>query len=231
MRSKTKLVALVLVLFVAGVLFKIFNLQSFLRDSLAWIAGQGAVGAGFYVLLYILATVLMLPGSLLTLGAGVIYGVVWGSVLVSLSSTLGAMAAFIIGRYFARDWVSRRIESHEKFKAIDSAVGREGWKIVMLTRLSPVFPFNLLNYAYGLTQVSLRDYFFASWIGMIPGTLMYVYLGSLAGDLARVGTNAQARTWWEWIFYIVGLLATVGMTLYVTRLARRALSGKVGEVK
>ena len=106
-------------------------------------------------------------------------------------------------------------------------MGNEGWKIVGLTRLSPIFPFNLLNYAYGLTKVSLRDYFFASWIGMFPGTVMYVYIGSLAGSVATVGAEERVRTTGEWVLYGVGLVATVVVTIYVTRLARKALSRKI----
>jgi len=225
--SKGKLILPILAVIVIAVLFKVFNVQVFLTSALDWISGQGLVGAGIYLLLYVLATVFMMPGSILTLGAGVIYGVVWGSILVSLSSTLGATAAFLVGRYFARDWVSKKIEGNDKFKAIDTAVAREGWKIVGLTRLSPVFPFNLLNYAYGLTRVTLRDYFFASWIGMMPGTVMYVYIGSLAGDLTRLGSEGHTKTTGEWILYIVGLLATVAVTVYVTRIAKRALNTRV----
>jgi len=147
-----------------------------------------------------------------------LFGVAWGSVYVSIGATLGATAAFLVGRYFARAWVTAKIEGSEKFAAIDRAVGDEGWKIVGLTRLSPVFPFTLLNYAFGLTRVRLRDYVLASWIGMLPGTVMYVYLGSLA----RAG--AHQRTPGEWALYALGLAATVAVTVIITRIARRALA-------
>ncbi|HSW50743.1 MAG TPA: VTT domain-containing protein, partial [Bryobacteraceae bacterium] len=115
---------------------------------------------------------------------------------------------------------------------VDNAVAAEGWKIVGLTRLSPVFPFNLLNYAFGLTRVSLRDYVVASWIGMIPGTVMYVYLGSLAGSLAELGLKegGRARTQAEWALYAVGLVATVAVTVVITRIARRALNLRINPV-
>jgi len=193
--------------------FRYFHVQELLRRSLAWVAGLGPAGVIAFVLIYILACVLMLPGSVLTLGAGAVFGVVKGSVIVSMASTLGATAAFLVGRYLARDRVARRIEGNERFRAIDEAVGREGWKIVGLTRLSPVFPFNLLNYAYGITKVSLRDYFLASWIGMLPGTVMYVYLGSLAGSLATLGRQGAGRTPAQWALYGLGLLATVTVTV------------------
>lgn len=210
-------------------LARYLNAQALLRSALDGIAGLGPWGPVIFVLLYVLATVLFLPGSILTLGAGVVFGVVKGSIAVSVAATLGATAAFLVGRYLARDWVGRKIEGNTRFKAIDEAVAREGWKIVGLTRLSPVFPFNLLNYAFGLTRVSLRDYFFASWIGMMPGTVMYVYIGSLASDLATVATGQRARTPAEWALYVVGLLATLAVTIYVTRVARRALQQRIAD--
>jgi uncharacterized membrane protein YdjX (TVP38/TMEM64 family) len=194
-----------------------------LRRALDSIAGLGAWGAGLFVLLYVAATVLFLPGFVLTLGAGAVFGLARGVVIVSISATLGATVAFLVGRYLARDSVARKIEGNPRFRAIDAAVAREGWKIVGLTRLSPIFPFNLLNYAFGLTRVSLRDYVLASCIGMLPGTLMYVYLGSLAGSLVAAGQGRAERTAAEWALYAVGLLATIVVTVYVTRLARRAL--------
>ena len=128
-----------------------------------------------------------------------------------------------VGRYLARDAIARKIEKNEKFAAIDRAVADEGWKIVFLTRLSPVFPFTLLNYAFGLTRVKLSHYVLASWIGMMPGTVMYVYLGSLV----NVGAGHRQRTTGEWVLYGVGLLATIAVTIFVTRMARKALEKKI----
>jgi pyruvate/2-oxoglutarate dehydrogenase complex dihydrolipoamide dehydrogenase (E3) component/uncharacterized membrane protein YdjX (TVP38/TMEM64 family) len=204
-----------------------FHVQDLLSAALDWIRGLGALGPVIFVATYILASVFFLPGSVLTLGAGALFGVVRGSIVVSIAATLGAACAFLAGRYLARGWVERKIEGNEKFKAMDETVAREGWKIVGLTRLSPIFPFNLLNYAYGITNVSLRDYFFASWIGMLPGTIMYVYIGSLAGDLATLGTAGGSATTAQWALRVVGLLATVAVTVYITRIARGALQEKV----
>ncbi|MFW5741688.1 MAG: TVP38/TMEM64 family protein [Spirochaetota bacterium] len=227
-RDATIRLAVLLVLVAALITATIVvDVNTYLRDVLEWVRDRGAAGVLMFAAVYITATVLFVPGSILTLGAGFIYGVVWGSVYVSVASTLGATAAFIVGRYFARDWIAAKVSGNKRFAAIDDAVGGEGWKIVGLTRLSPVFPFNLLNYAYGLTKVSLRDYFFASWIGMMPGTVMYVYIGSLAGDLATLGAGGRARTTGEWALYAVGLLATVAVTVYVTRLARQALRRRI----
>ncbi|HBQ98125.1 MULTISPECIES: TVP38/TMEM64 family protein [unclassified Roseofilum] len=204
-----------------------FNPQELLRSALQSIENLGPIGAIAFILLYIVATVAFLPGSILTLGAGVVFGVAFGSVYVFIGATLGATAAFLVGRYLARDWIAKKIEGNTKFSAIDRAVGEEGLKIVLLTRLSPVFPFNLLNYAYGLTQVSLKDYFIGS-IGMIPGTIMYVYIGSLAGNLATIGTGDQpSNPTITWTLRIIGFIATVAVTLYVTRIARKALDGAI----
>jgi uncharacterized membrane protein YdjX (TVP38/TMEM64 family) len=201
-------------------------LQDYLQSLLHQIEGLGYLGVGIYLLAYILATVVLIPASLLTLGAGAIYGVIRGSILVSIASTLAATIAFLVGRYLAREWVARAIATKPDFQAIDEAVGQEGWKIVGLTRLSPLFPFVFLNYAFSVTRVSLQDFVVASWIGMLPGTVMFVYIGSLIGDITLLGTSGRQRTSIEWTFYLIGLGATVFATLYVTRLAQKALASR-----
>jgi pyruvate/2-oxoglutarate dehydrogenase complex dihydrolipoamide dehydrogenase (E3) component/uncharacterized membrane protein YdjX (TVP38/TMEM64 family) len=203
---------------------KYFHVQDLLKTALNWIGELGPWGPVIFVGLYVVAEVLFVPASVLTLGAGAIFGVVLGSVCVSIGATLGATAAFLVGRYVAREAIARKIEKHEKFANIDRAVADEGWKIVLLTRLSPVFPFVLLNYAFGLTRVKLSHYVLASWIGMIPGTILYVYLGSLV----NLGAGHRQRSTGEWVLYGVGLLATVVVTVFVTRLARKALAKKIG---
>src|ERR1700730_15623790 len=180
---------------------------------LQWISSLGAVAPIVFIAAYIAACVLFIPGSIMTIGAGVLFGVVRGSIYVSIGATAGATAAFLIGRYLARDWGAAKLAGNATFNAIDAAVGREGWKIVGLTRLSPVFPFTLLNYAYGLTSVSLRDYVLASWIGMRAGVVMYTYIGSIVGDLTRVGTASTARPAGFWILNVVGFVATVGVAI------------------
>src|SRR5271155_1574466 len=200
-----------------------------LSNALDWIRGLGALAPVAFIAIYIVACVLFVPGSILTIGAGVVFGVVRGSIYVSIAATLGATSAFLIGRYLARDWVAAKLEANPRFRAIDEAVAREGWKIVGLTRLSPVFPFNLLNYAFGLTRVSLRDYFFASWAGMLPGTVMYVYIGSLAGDLARAGGANGVATSGQWALNLVGFAATVAVAVYVARIGAQALREKTAD--
>jgi uncharacterized membrane protein YdjX (TVP38/TMEM64 family) len=200
-----------------------FHAQDLLRQALDHVRQLGAWGAVLFIAIYVVATVLFLPGSVLTLGAGAVFGVVRGSIYVSIGSTLGATAAFLVGRYLARHAIARKIEGNARFAAIDQAVAGEGWKIVGLTRLSPMFPFTLLNYAFGLTSVKLGHYVLASWIGMMPGTVMYVYLGSLA----QAASGERTRTPGEWALYGVGLLATLGVTIFVTRLAKRALAKRI----
>jgi len=198
-----------------------------LQQVLEWIQNLGFWAPIIFILIYIIATVLLISGAVLTLGAGAIFGLVKGYVYVSIASTLGATAAFLIGRYLAREWVAKQIENKPRFQAVDGAVAKQGWKIVGLTRLSPVFPFVFLNYAFSITQVSTRDYILASWLGMLPGTLMYIYLGSLAKDLASLGTTTQENNNLVWILRIIGLIATVAVTLYITKIAKQALAVEI----
>lgn len=207
-----------------------FNPQQILRDALEWVDNLGAIAPIAFMLIYIIATVAFLPGSILTLGAGVLFGVIQGSIYVFFGATIGATLAFLVGRYLARGWINQKIAGNQKFSAIDKAVGKEGLKIVLLTRLSPVFPFNLLNYGLGVTGVSLKDYVLGS-VGMIPGTIMYVYLGSLAGSIATIGgeTQPNANPVAQWAIRMIGFIATVAVTLYVTKIARQALDESISE--
>ena len=229
MKSRTRLTILVLIavgLLVAGYFLEV---PRYLRQLLDWIDGIGPTAPVVFIAIYIVVTVFFVPGSILTLGAGALFGVLWGTIYVSVGSTLGATAAFVVGRYFMRDWVASKVSQSERFSAVDDAIGREGGKIVFLLRLSPIFPFNLSNYAFALTKVSLGSYMLASWLGMIPGTIMYVYIGSLIESIAALGVEGRSRTTAEWILYVVGLLATVAVTVYVTRIARRAIKERVGD--
>jgi uncharacterized membrane protein YdjX (TVP38/TMEM64 family) len=192
-----------------------------------WIQRLGPMGAALFAAAYVPAAVLFVPGALLTLGAGFLFGVKVGTVIVSLGSTSGATAAFLVGRTLAREWVATKVAGNPTFGAIDRAVGTEGFRMVLLTRLSPVFPFNLLNYTFGITQVSLRDYVLASWIGMLPGTIMYVYLGSAAQSLAALLSGGRRRGLAQDLLFVVGLVATVAVTVVVTRIAKRALDQRM----
>lgn len=225
--GRIKLVGAALVVVCMILLSRRVNVQELFAQALERIQELGWIGFAVFALLYTVSTIFFLAPTVLTLGAGAAYGVVKGTMLVSVSSMLGASASFLIGRYFARGIIAGKVEGNPRFKAIDDAVAREGWKIVGLTRLSPVFPFSLLNYTYGLTPVSFRAYFLASWIGMIPGTIMYVYLGKASGSVALIGSEDAGKTPGEWTLLVIGLLATVVVTVFVTRIARGALADAV----
>ena len=200
------------------------RLGGHLPTLVARVAALGPWGAAAFVVGYAVAVVAFVPASLLTLAAGAVFGVVRGTLLVAAGATLGASAAFLLARYVARDAVARRLARMPRFAALDRAVGEEGRRLVFLLRLSPVIPFGLLNYALGLTRVRFADYLVAS-VGMLPGTLLYVYTGKVAGDVAAVAAGAAPpRGAAHWLVLGVGLVATALVTVRVTRLARRALA-------
>jgi len=227
LKSKLKLIGGIGLIILLAIAAQQFNLSALVQNSLLWVKSLGIWGAIAFITIYNFATILFIPGSILTLGGGALFGVFWGSIYVFIAATLGATSAFLIGRYLTRDWVAQQIAGNIKFQAIDRAVAQEGLKIVLLTRLSPIFPFNLLNYAFGVTQVSIKDYILGS-IGMIPGTVMYVYLGSLAGDLTALGTTNQHLSSEtqiaQWAIRILGLIATIAVTIYITRIAKQSLN-------
>ncbi|MGE3510741.1 MAG: TVP38/TMEM64 family protein [Vicinamibacterales bacterium] len=178
---------------------------------------------------YVPAAILFVPGSLLTLGAGFLFGPVRGTVLVSLGSTAGAAAAFLVARRIAGPWVARRVAGRPTLAAVMHAVETDAFKIVLLTRLSPVFPFNVLNYAFGLTSVPLSTYIVASWIGMLPGTIMYVLLGSAASSLAALLSGAAPRSSAQFALLAIGVVAAAVVTVLVARSARRAIDQLAGD--
>ena len=199
-------------------------IQPWLAAGTQWIETHRTLAWAAFVGAYIVATVLIMPGSVLTLAAGFVFGLPLGLVLVSAGSVLGAVSAFLVGRFFARDWVAERIATLPRMRALDMATQHEGFTIVFLARLSPVFPFNLLNYAFGLTAVRLRDYFLASWIGMLPGTILYVYIGSVAKDLTELTSGGIQSGMAGRVLLLVGLAATLVLTVIITRKATRTLN-------
>lgn len=229
MRLRGKLLPVLALLAVAALVAASMLLpaRQYLIDLLEWARGLGGWAPIVVTAFYVLGCVLMLPGSVLSLGAGFLFGVLKGTIVVSIGSTVGACAAFLVGRTLARPWVERRVADSPKFRAIDRAVGRAGFKIVLLTRLSPIFPFNLLNYGYGLTRVSFRHYAAASWIGMIPATIMVVYLGAAAESLTAVAAGRVQKGTAQQVFFWVGLAVTVFVAVMVARIARRALKQAV----
>lgn len=201
----------------------------YLPQFVVWVESLGVWGPAVFVVGYIVAAVAFVPGSILTLAAGAIFGLSKGVAIVFLAAMLGSAAAFLVARYVARPTIERRLAGNTRFAALDRAVGAQGRKIVFLLRLSPVFPFNLLNYALGLTKVRFLDFFIAS-VGMLPGTLLYVYYGKLAGDVAALaGGSAVAKGPAYYAVLLLGLVATIVVTTVVTRIARRALQEFAGE--
>ncbi len=211
------------VLLIAGVLAIGWIAGHYVHQFAVWVDGLGVWGPLVFVLGYAVAVVAFVPASILTLAAGAIFGVASGTAYVLAAATLGAASSFLVARHLARDAVERRLAGNARFAALDRAVGAEGRKIVFLLRLSPVFPFTLLNYGLGLTNVRFADYLIAC-VGMIPGTLLYVYSGKLAGDVAVLASGAPVEQGAGYYTLLtIGLVATVVVTTLVTRLARRAL--------
>ena len=196
-----------------------FNLIQTIPKIIQWIESLGIIGMSLFVLVYILACIFLIPGSPLTVGAGAVFGFWTGLILVSVGSTLGAVAAFLISRYLARGFIEKKIDKSHKFSAMDMAIKREGWKIIFLARLSPIIPFFLLNYALGLTKIRLRTYIISSWAGMIPGTVLYTYIGSLGKTILTTEKSLA-----DWVILGAGLIATVSVTLIISKIAKRSLA-------
>jgi len=189
-----------------------------------WVEGLGVWGPLAFIALYAAGVVAFVPGSILTLAGGAIFGIAKGTLYVFVAAVIGSGVAFLVARHGMRGAIEGRVARNEKFAAIDRAVGEEGLKITFLLRLSPVFPFSLLNYALGLTGVRFADYLIASF-GMLPGTLLYVYYGKLAGDVAALAGGAGVEKGDGYYAVLgLGLVATIAVTALVTRLARRTLA-------
>jgi uncharacterized membrane protein YdjX (TVP38/TMEM64 family) len=189
-----------------------------------WVEDFGVWAPIVYGLIYTLAVVLLIPGSVLTLAAGAIFGLVLGTITASVASTTGGALAFLISRYVARRQILAKLEQYPKFGAIDTAISESGWQIVAMLRLSPAVPFNLQNYLYGLTGIRFWTCVMTSWLAMLPGTVLYVYLGQVGRAGIEAAAGERSRSPAEWVLLAVGLAATIGVTVYVTRLARRALA-------
>ena len=212
---------------IIGVIVIQLPLLDWLEELLRWVDDHRRIAWLAFIASYVVATILFVPGSLLTLAAGAIFGLAQGTALVSFASVSGATLAFLVGRTLARETIERKINRMPRFNALDKALHRNGFLVVLLTRLSPFFPFNLLNYAYGLTSVSLRSYLVASWIGMLPGTVLYVYVGSLVTSLTQVFHGEVETGLGGRVLFVLGLIATVLMTLLLTRMASRSLRAQL----
>jgi len=226
-----RLVALIVIVIALFVAMQFLPVQQWLTTFNAWVAHAGVAGIFVFIGVYAVATVLLAPGSILTIGAGFAFGLWKGFLAVSAGATLGASLAFLVARFIARDKIETIAQRNEKFRKLDSAIGQQGARLIFLLRLSPVIPFNLSNYFYGLTAVKFWPYVLASWIGMMPGTFLYVYIGitGKATVAATAGGEAVKHGWQYWTFFGVGFAATIVVTIWVTKIARNALrEGEVG---
>jgi len=223
-----RLAALIVIVIALFLAMRFLPVQQWLRSFNDWVGQMGIAGVFIFIAVYALATVLLAPGSVLTLGAGFAFGLWKGFLAVSAGSTLGASLAFLVARFIARDKIEAIAKRNETFRKIDKAIGEEGVKLIFLLRLSPVIPFNLSNYFYGLTAVKFWPYVLASWLGMMAGTFLYVYIGaaSKAAVAAAAGGEAVKHGWQYWTFLGVGLGATAIATIWVTKIARDALKAK-----
>jgi uncharacterized membrane protein YdjX (TVP38/TMEM64 family) len=208
--------ALVVGLFAA---WRVLPLGQWLKDFQKWIEGLGPLGGVLFGLAYVAGALLFVPGAVLTIGAGYLFGLGWGVVVVSLASTAAAALAFLIARHLARARVETLARKYPKFAALDRAIGKNDWKVIFLLRLSPLIPFSISNYLYGLTSVRFAPYVLASWIGMLPGTFLYVYLGAAGKSLGE----KHEKSPWEWALFGAGLLATIAVTVILTRVAKKEL--------
>jgi uncharacterized membrane protein YdjX (TVP38/TMEM64 family) len=203
---------------------------SWVHDVVHWmqsIQAAGMMGWFLFIVLYALACLLFIPGSILTVSAGAIYGFWGGTLLVLLGNGLGSILCVLVTRYLLRERAQKFFDRNEKMKAMEEAVQKDGWKIVCLTRLSPVMPFSLINYALGLTKISLAKFFLATEAGAIPSTCIYVYLGTLIGNLTKIGPDLRQHRPLQWTIQGVGLVLTIAVTVYVTKVASRSVKRRL----
>jgi uncharacterized membrane protein YdjX (TVP38/TMEM64 family) len=221
MKNYWKWIVLVLIVAALIVASALLPVKDWIRSFINWVQQLGPLGVVVFIAAYALATVLFLPGWIFTVGAGLIYGIVGGTLVALSGAVIGATLAFIVARYFVRKNIENYAKKNPRFQAIDEAIGKNGWKIIGLLRLSPLIPFNLSNYFYGITAVSLKAYVAISAVGMIPGTLLYAYLGAI-GKAGISGEKTQHSSA-QYILLGVGLLATIAVTVLVSRIAKNAL--------
>ncbi len=228
MNAKYKVLTLVAAIALLAIAATQFPIAEWLTSLVQWIDAHKETAWLVFIAAYVAATVLMVPGSILTVAAGYVFGVLYGTALVSVSSILGATLAFVIGRALGRGWVRNRIGNDARLAAIDKATEQRGFFVMLLLRLSPIFPFNVMNYLMSLTGMRLPHYFFGSWIGMLPGTVLYVYIGSAASDLTSLLAGEYDSGPWGRVFFIGGLIATAAVTVFIARFASRTLKETIG---
>lgn len=222
--------AVVALLLVAAAVY--FNKSGLFQKTLDWIRDMGTAAPWMFLGVYVLTCIFFVPSFVFTFASGILFGLWKGVALSVVGAGIGSTAAFLIGRYLARDWVEKSFAANREFQALSGAVRAKGWKIVLLARLSPIFPFLVGNYAFGLTPIRAGQYLLATMVGTLPSTSVYAYAGTVTGSLAALGTGRQ-RTPAEWVLLGAGLVATAGFSFYLRSLARKALqtdvSGSSGE--
>lgn len=218
---KATILKIVVALSLIGGLFALFRflpVGAWIDDFKAWVSGTGAIGVVVFALVYVV--VALIPGgpaAVMTLAGGAVFGFVRGTILVSLASTLGATMAFLLARTVLRERAGRLAASSPRFAGLNRAIEKEGGMIVALVRLSPLFPFTVVNYLFGLTPVRPLSYVLASWMAMLPGTAAYVYFGAALGDAASGADPVQKA-----IKLVLGVAAIVA-TVLIARFAAKAI--------
>ncbi len=198
-----------------------------IADTMDWIRASGWTGMVWFVVVYTFTCVFFLPGSALTVGAGAIYGFWGGTFLVTLSSVAGAAVNFLTSRYLLRALVKKYLARRPKFLALDHAIEKEGWKVIFVSRLSPIVPHSLVSYIAGLTRIGFWRFTLASTIGFIPISAAYSYAGALLGAVARTKVQTTSNDPWNWFFYGVGLVISILVVVMTTRMATRVLKQNV----
>ncbi len=201
--------------------------SEWMRDSIDWIAQTGSTGWIWFIVLYALSCVLFLPGSVLSFGAGAVYGFWGGTMLVSLASVAGALANFLTTRYLLRGWMERRFASSKKFHALNHVATKDAWRMIILTRISPILPHSLVSCAFGLSRVRFWRFIAASWIGFFPISAAYSYGGSVIGKAAKGGLHQGP---WAWLIYTLELAVTIAVTVWITKAGQKALRSVAPEV-
>lgn len=204
--------------------------QSWLHNILDWmeiIQQAGMMGWCLFIILYALCCLFFIPASLLTIAAGAVYGFWGGCALVLVGNALGSILNLLVARFFLRGWAAERIARYPRLMALEKAMAHDDWKLVFLSHLSPIMPFSLINYSLGMTNISFWRFLWATELGAVPMTFVYVYIGTLIGNLARIVPELQQHRPLEWTFQGIGLVLTIGITIYIARLTSRVLKQRL----
>lgn len=198
-----------------------------MREAMIWIEQTGPIGWVWFVILYTLSCVLFLPGSVLSFGAGAVYGFWGGTLLVSVASVGGALANFLLTRHLLRGWMEQRFAKSRKFHALNHVATKDAWRMIILSRISPILPHSLVSCAFGLSRLDFWRYLAASWVGFLPISAAYAYGGAVIGAAAKAGLGQGPRAW---LVYGLELALTIGITVWITRAAHKALRSVAPEV-